>query len=264
MAHREVLNIEIYRSDAASLNMKPIQQWRKLLHECVARRIEVDVFCKLVKILARRAPLQQAYLVGVLLESRAVTADIFPYDPLIPRYATALRKLGLIRTATLLDGLRKQPFIESQSTADAEQSQKTVNSSILMTDTRIVQDLIAPLSSSSPSLDTQDIQSIFAITAEWILDVARWHTSNINDENQMGGLMSSPDALALFESLGILLVALSATAKGHDALASESTSGTAKLRYFLYTGTITNLIQTLRSHLDKLSLHTCPHQPVYR
>ncbi|EEA27945.1 mediator complex subunit [Talaromyces marneffei ATCC 18224] len=235
--------------------MKPIQQWRKLLHECVARRIEVDVFCKLVKILARRAPLQQAYLVGVLLESRAVTADIFPYDPLIPRYATALRKLGLIRTATLLDGLRKQPFIESQSTADAEQSQKTVNSSILMTDTRIVQDLIAPLSSSSPSLDTQDIQSIFAITAEWILDVARWHTSNINDENQMGGLMSSPDALALFESLGILLVALSATAKGHDALASESTSdfkiplGQALTAYL---STSASISLNLRNRLDSL------------
>jgi mediator of RNA polymerase II transcription subunit 5 len=205
--------------------MKPIEQWRKLLHECVARRIEVDVFRKLVKILSRRAQLQQASLVDVLLESQSITADIFPYDPLIPRYATALRKLGLIRTATLLDGLRKQSFIDSQSTAGAEQRQKAVNPSMLMTDTRIVQDLIAPLSSSSLSLTTHDIQNIFAVTAEWILDVARWHASNINDEHQMGGLMSSPDALALFESLGILLVALSATAKGHDALASESTSG---------------------------------------
>lgn len=204
--------------------MKPVEQWRKLLHECVARRIEVDVFRKLVKILSRRAPLQQASVVDVLLDSQAITADIFPYDPLIPRYATALRKLGLIRTASLLDGLRKRSSLGNQPAGGAER-QKMGNRSMLMTDARIVQDLIAPLSSSSLSLNTSDIQSIFAITAEWILDVARWHASDINDEHQMGGLMSSPDALALFESLGILLVALSATAKGHDALASESTSG---------------------------------------
>lgn len=215
-------------SDEIWLNMKPIQQWRKLLHECAARRIEVDVFRKLVKILSRRAPLQEAALVDVLLDSRSITADIFPYDPLMPRYATALRKLGLIRTTSLLDGLRKRSFLGNQSTGGAEQSQKS-NPSMLMTDTRIVQDLIAPLSSSTLSLNTHDIQSTFAITAEWILDVARWHASDINDEHQMGGLMSSPDALALFESLGILLVALSATAKGHDALASESTSGMTML-----------------------------------
>lgn len=242
--------------------MKPIQEWRKLLHECVARRIEVDIFRKLVKILSRRAPLQQAALVDVLLDSRSITADIFPYDPLIPRYATALRKLGLIRTTSLLDGLRKRSVLGNQSTGGAEQSQKTSNSPTLMTDTRIVQDLITPLSSSSLSLNTNDIQSTFAITAEWILDVARWHASDINDEHQMGGLISSPDALALFESLGILLVALSATVKGHDALASESTSGMTML--LLYTGVATNLLQTSKSHSAKLSLHTCQHLLLYR
>lgn len=200
-----------------------------MLHECVARRIEVDVFRKLVKILSRRAPLQQASLVDLLLDSRSITANTFPYDPLIPRYATALRKLGLIRTTSLLNGLRKRSSLGNQSTG-AEKSQKAP---MLMTDTRVVQDLIAPLSSSSLCLNISDTQNTFAITAEWILDVARWHASNINDEHQMGGLMSSPDALALFESLGILLVALSATAKAHDALTSESTSGMAGLFYTL-------------------------------
>lgn len=241
--------------------MKPIQQWRKLLQECVARRVEGDLFRKLVKILSRRAPLQQAALVDVLLESRSITADIFPYDPLIPRYATALRKLGLIRTASLLDGLRKRSSLGNQSTEGAEQGQKTAKASMLMTDIRIVQDLIAPLSSSSLSLSTNDIQSIFAITAEWILDVARWHASDINDEHQIGGLMSSPDALALFESLGILLVALSATAKGHDALASESTSGMAGL-FFIYEA-VTDSFQSSKFHLGKLSQHTCQHLPLY-
>ncbi|KUL84272.1 hypothetical protein ZTR_07568 [Talaromyces verruculosus] len=124
-----------------------------------------------------------------------------------------------------------------------------------MTDTRIVQDLITPLSSSRLSLNTNDIQGTFAITAEWILDVARWHASDINDEHQIGGLMSSPDALALFESLGILLVALSATAKGHDALASESTSdfkiplGQALTAYLSTTATIS---LNLRNRLDSL------------
>ena len=209
--------------------MKPAEQWQKLLRESVARRIEVDVFRKLVKILSRRAPIQQALLVDVLLDSRSVTANIFLYDPLIPRFATALRKLGLIRTTTLLDGLRKRSSLGSQSIEKVDHGEKTTCQSMLMTDTRIVQDLIGPLSSSSLPLSTNDIQRMFATTAEWILDVSRWHASNINEENQMGGLMSSPDALALFESLGILLVAISATAKGHDVLASDNTSGMSEL-----------------------------------
>ncbi|RAO64039.1 uncharacterized protein BHQ10_000051 [Talaromyces amestolkiae] len=126
---------------------------------------------------------------------------------------------------------------------------------MLMTDTRIVQDLIAPLSSSSLSLNTKDIQNIFAITAEWILDVARWHASNIVDEHQMGGLMSSPDALALFESLGILLVALSATTKAHDALTSESTSDfkiTLGQALTAYLSTSATISLNLRNRLDSL------------
>lgn len=212
--------------------MKPIEQWRKLLHECVARRIEVDVFRKLVKLLSKRAPIQQASLVDVLLESRSVTADVFSYDPLIPRYASILRKLGLIRTSSLLNGLMKHSFIESQDTttedeksAIGNQEKKTVKPSTLMTDTRIVQDVIAPLSSSNLNLNAQEVQSIFTSASEWILTVVRWHTSNINEDQQLGGMMHSPDALALFESLGILLVALSATERGHEALSSDSSQG---------------------------------------
>lgn len=213
-------------------NMKPIEQWRKLLRECVARRIEVEAFRKLVKILTRRAPLPQASLVDVLFDSRSVTADIFPYDPLIPRYANALRRLGLVRTSILLDGLRKHSFIGSQpqstSTTDHDKpadQEKAARRSTLMTDTRIVQDVINSLTSTTVSLSTYEVNSIFTVTAEWILAVVRWHTSNISNDHQSGGLLSSSDALALFESLGILVVALSTTEKGLEALSSEGTQG---------------------------------------
>jgi mediator of RNA polymerase II transcription subunit 5 len=212
-------------------NMKPIEQWRKLLHGCVASRIEAENFRKLVKILFRRAPLPQASLVEVLLDSHSITADIFPYDPLIPRYATALRKLGLIRTSTFLDGVRKRSVIgptTSATTTDHDKpadQKRAVKSSTLMTDTRIVQDVITSLSSTSLSLSAHELHSIFTVAAEWILAVVRWHASNISDDHQSGGLLSSSDALALFESLGILLFALSTTEKGLEALSSESTQG---------------------------------------
>lgn len=211
-------------------NMKFIEQWTILLRECVARRVDVDGFWKLAQALSRRAPLQQTLLVDVLLESRSVTADIFPYDPLVPRYTTALRKLGLIRTSTLLDGLRKHSSIgreQDKSVAADQESQKTVveSPSTLMTDSRIVQDIIVPLSSSSLPLSIHEVQNIFLVAAKWILAVVRWHTSNISDDQQSGGLMSSQDALALFESLGILLIALSGTEKGHEALSSQDAQG---------------------------------------
>jgi hypothetical protein len=53
-----------------------------------------------------------------------------------------------------------------------------------------------------------------------------WNSSSDADNNQQGWLMSSPDALAVFESLGILLAALAGTEKGLNALSVPGAEGT--------------------------------------
>ncbi|KAH8693155.1 putative RNA polymerase II mediator complex subunit Nut1 [Talaromyces proteolyticus] len=200
----------------------PIEQWRQLLRECLSRRVDVSEFCNLVKLLSKRAPLPEAALVDVILESRSVTNG--QYDPLIPSYVDALTKFGKLKTATVLNGLRKHSSIGDQ-TLSADAKEKTSKLSTLMSDTRIVQDTIVPLSSPNLSITIHDVTSIFTVASEWILSLVRLHSSSIAENQQTVGLLNSPDVLALFESLGILFIALSATEKGLDALSSDILQG---------------------------------------
>lgn len=216
----------------------PIEQWRKLLRECLARRIDVAEFCKLVKLLAKRAPLPEASLVDVILESRTVTNG--RYDPLIPLYIDALTKIGKTKIAPVLNGLRRHSSVgDYAQSADENMEKGTAKLSTLMTDTRIVQDAIVPLSTPGLSLSSREVTSIFTEASEWILALVRAHTSSLAEDQQSGGLLNLPDALALFESLGIMLIALSATEKGLDALSSDLSQGMCPCIY-IYLHILTN------------------------
>ncbi|KAL1961468.1 hypothetical protein VTN77DRAFT_1841 [Rasamsonia byssochlamydoides] len=201
-----------------------VEEWRKLLHQCLIRRIDANEFKTLAKLLLRRAPLAEASLLDVVLESRAVINA--QWDPLVPAYIDTLTKQGTVRIPTVLQSLLKHSSIVEQATAPAGEvpsdKKKTRELSTLMTDTRIIQDAMISLSTGSVPISTTEATRIFAVVAEWILEVVRWHTSNVSDDQQTGGLMSSPDAISLFESLGILLAALSGTEKGLEALSSDN------------------------------------------
>lgn len=210
----------------------PIDQWRKLLSECLARRIDVAEFCNLVKLLSKRAPLPEASLVDVILESRTVTNG--QYDPLIPLYIDALTKIGKAKIAPVLNGLRRHSSVGNYSQSADDSKKGTAKlSSTLMTDTRIVQDAIVPISTPGLPLTSREVTSIFTEVSEWILTLIRAHTSSLAEDQQSGGLLNLPDALALFESLGIMLIALSATERGLDALSSDLSQGMRWL-HFIY------------------------------
>jgi mediator of RNA polymerase II transcription subunit 5 len=218
--------------------LSSIEQWRKLLRQCLTRRIEANGFRKLANILSRRTSLAEASLIDVVLESRGVTN--VQYEPLVPLYINTLAKQGAVKMSTVLSGLLKHSSISEQwqtttsttTTVTTEgarslPSPKAQRLSTLMTDTRVIQDIMNLISTGGFSLSASDISKIFTVVAEWILAVVRWHTGNLS-EDQQGGLVSSADAMSLFESLGILLVALSGTEKGLEILSSGNSEGMPK------------------------------------
>ncbi|KKA25603.1 Mediator of RNA polymerase II transcription subunit 5 [Rasamsonia emersonii CBS 393.64] len=242
-----------------------VEEWRKLLHQCLIRRIDANEFKTLAKLLARRAPLAEASLLDVVLESRAVANA--QWDPLVPLYVDTLTKLGTVRIPTVLQSLLKHSSIgeqqqqqqqQQQSAAAPDNKQKSRGqhlSTTLMTDTRIIQDAMIALSTGSVPISATDAARIFTAVADWILEVVRWHTSHVNEDQQTGGLMGSPDAISLFESLGILLAALSATEKGLEALSSDNSEAfKIKLGQALtaYLPLCAGVSVPLRNRLDSL------------
>lgn len=241
-----------------------MEEWRKLLHQCLIRRIDANEFKTLAKLLARRAPLAEASLLDVVLESRAVANP--QWDPLVPLYVDTLTKLGTVRIPTVLQCLLKHSSIgeqqqqQSQTAAAPENNkQKTRGhtSATLMTDTRIIQDAMIALSTGSVPISAMDAARIFTAVADWILEVVRWHTSHVNEDQQTGGLMGSPDAISLFESLGILLAALAGTEKGLEALSSDNSEGATYPPSGNITSQSTDTYQHSKSSLDRPSRPIC-------
>lgn len=189
--------------------------------------------------MSRRTSLAEASLIDVVLESRAVTN--VQYEPLVPLYIDILAKQGAVKISTVLSGLLRHSSISEQwqtttsstTTVTTEgarslPSPKAQGLSTLMTDTRVIQDIMNLISTGGFSLSASDISKVFTVVAEWILAVVRWHTGNLIEDQQTGGLVSSADAMSLFESLGILLVALSGTEKGLEILSSGNSEGMPK------------------------------------
>src|SRR5437879_510824 len=126
--------------------LSPIEQWRKLLHQCLTRRIEANEFRKLATILSRRAPLADPSMIDVVLESRSVTN--VQYEPLVPLYIDTLAKQGTVNISTVLRSLLRHSSIGEQwqttiATATTEGArsphpQKARRLTTLMTDTRVI------------------------------------------------------------------------------------------------------------------------------
>ncbi|KAL1854305.1 mediator complex subunit [Paecilomyces lecythidis] len=242
-----------------------VEQWRKLLHQCLIQRIDANEFKGLSKLLLRRCPLPEATLLDVVLESRTVT-DV-QWDPLLPLYVDSLAKLGHVKISTVLSSALKystivdnkpgSPAAAAGTAPPGEEIKKKGRkvSSSLMTDIRLIQDAMMAISAGfSPKTATEAV-NIFSAVAEWILAVVSWHNGNVDEQHQTGGLMNSPDGMTLFESLGILLAALSATGKALEALATgNSEAWKVKLGQALsaYLPLCAGVSLPLRNRLDSL------------
>ncbi|PWY86256.1 mediator of RNA polymerase II transcription subunit 5 [Aspergillus heteromorphus CBS 117.55] len=203
--------------------MTSSEQWGIFLRRCLLHRIDAAEFKSLTRLLLQRCPIAEAPLLDVLLETRLATG--IKWDPLLPLYIDCLCKMGLVQTSTVLNCLLKyssihdKPQPPGQEAVQIKQRQKCYT---LMTDIRVVQDAMLSVSTGTTPKTFSEAICIFNAIVDWIQAVVAWHNGHMDASHQTGGLMGSPDAVSLFESLGILLAALSGTGKGLEVLSAVS------------------------------------------
>lgn len=222
----------------------PKDQWGVFLHQCLKRRIDVLEFRDLSKILLSRCPVSELALLDLLLESP--TRTHLKWDPLLPLYIDCLRKLGKLKASTVLVSLLEHSSVldkvpaQKLSPLQDESSEKGKGKppqqqskprggngySTFMRDIRVIQDIMLSVSTGHIPATSAEAVGIFFAIAEWILAVVAWNHGTVDDEQQTGGFMSSADAISLFESLGILLAALSGSRKGLEVLSVHNHEGT--------------------------------------
>jgi mediator of RNA polymerase II transcription subunit 5 len=189
-------------------------QWRTFVQRCLAHRVDVDEFKDLSKLMQNRSPLKENDLLDLLLEARA--ASSIAWDPLLPVYVDGLCKVGQVKAASALRRLLAHSSIR-------QKSHSKPNMSTLMTDIKVIQDVMLSISTGAIPRRIAEAAELYDATVDWIVAFVEWHNHGLSQ--QTGGLMSSPDAVSLFESLGILLAALSGTSKGLETLSSDHHQG---------------------------------------
>lgn len=191
-------------------------------------RIDAAEFKNLSKLLLQRCPIGETPLLNVLFETRLATG--IKWDPLFPLYIDCLCKMGQVQTSTVLHSLLEYSSIHdkplSADSVTASGSKKPPKFYTFMTDIRIIQDAMLAISTGHAPKSFAEAVGILAAIVNWMQAVVAWHNNLLDASQQAEGLLSSPDAVSLFESLGILLAALSGTAKGLDVLSSNSHEGT--------------------------------------
>ncbi|KAJ5907889.1 hypothetical protein N7495_000571 [Penicillium taxi] len=208
-------------------------KWRTFLKRCLAHRVDVDEFKSLSKLMLKRYPINEEELLDLLVDSHAASA--ISWDPLLPVYIDGLCKADQIRPATALSSLLKHSSLHEK-----DETKKKV--STLMTDIKVIQDVMLSISNGSIPISVTEGAELYSATAEWIGALVAWHNTSIDVSHHTGGLMGSPDAVTLFESLGVLLAALSVTAKGLETLSSDYKNG-------VFKGLKTKLGQALSDYL---------------
>lgn len=186
-------------------------RWRTFLHRCLSQRVDVEEFKSLSKLMLVRSPVKEYELLDLLLQTRA--ASSVAWDPLLPVYVDGLCKVGQVKPSAALMSLLKHSSIRSNT----ESKPKT---STLMTDIKVIQDVMMAVSTGAIPRTIAEAADLFAANIEWIDAVVSWYNESLDIMQQSSGLMNNPDAVSLFESVGILLAALFNTTKGLDALTS--------------------------------------------
>ncbi|EKV19538.1 Mediator of RNA polymerase II transcription subunit 5 [Penicillium digitatum PHI26] len=175
--------------------------------------------------------MKESELLDLLLEARASSS--VTWDPLLPLYVDGLCKVGRVKSSSALASLLKHSSILDGSRSDEGEDEGQVSPfkskmqkpSTLMTDIKVIQDVMVFISTGSIPKTVIEAADIYSATVDWILAVVAWHNHSMDPSQPTGGLMGSPDAVSLFESLGILLAALSGTSKGLEFLSSDFNQG---------------------------------------
>ncbi|KAL4784349.1 mediator of RNA polymerase II transcription subunit 5 [Aspergillus varians] len=197
------------------------EQWRAFLHRCLLHRIDAAEFRDLSKLLFQRCPIGDALLLDALFATRRSSG--VNWDPLLPLYIDCLCKTGRVQISTVLASLLQHSSIRDKpsSSADVASLKKKTKCYTLMTDIRVVQDALLSISAGVTAKTFPEGIHTLSAVADWIQAIIAWH-NGLLDAEQPVGIMGSPDAVLLFESVGILLVTLSGTAKGLEVLSANS------------------------------------------
>lgn len=199
--------------------MASTEQWRTFFRQCLTNRVDVNEFRDLSKLLFSRCSIPEATLLDALLESQDGTA--IKWDPLLPLYIDVLCKTGRVKVPTVLTSLLKHSSICEKAPEIHGKNSKRYT---LMTDIKVIQDIMLSASTGNIPRSLTDAVSLLSVVADWIQAVLAWNNSRV-DNAQQEGLMNSPDAVSLFESLGILLAVLSGAGKGLEVLTTDSQEG---------------------------------------
>ncbi|KAL4937955.1 hypothetical protein BDV06DRAFT_64670 [Aspergillus oleicola] len=215
-------------------------QWKAFLHRCLLHRIDAAEFKDLSKMLFARSPICEAPLLDALLDSclSASTSAtgkgaMVKWDPLVPLYIDVLVKMGKVSIAAVLGCLLRHSSVSGPSSKKNREklkekekdADKTKNDDknakikrkrqtyTLMTDIRVIQDAMLSVSTGSAAKTALEVVHAFSAIVDWIQALIAWHNRQL-DAEMPAGMMGNPDAVLLFESVGILLAALSGTGKG--------------------------------------------------
>ncbi|EAL90128.2 putative RNA polymerase II mediator complex subunit Nut1 [Aspergillus fumigatus Af293] len=198
-------------------------QWGTFFHQCLLHRIDANEFRNLSKLLLQKCPIAETALLDALLQTRSESR--IKWDPLLPLYIDCLCRTGRVRTSTVLTSLLKYSSIHDKPQLSTSEGKDGSKCYTLMTDIRVIQDTMLSVSTGSTPKTNAEAVAIFFAIIDWIHAVASWHNSHFDPGQHSSGIMSSPDVVSLFESLGILLAALSGTGKGLEVLSADSHEG---------------------------------------
>nr|Q5B503.2 RecName: Full=Mediator of RNA polymerase II transcription subunit 5; AltName: Full=Mediator complex subunit 5 [Aspergillus nidulans FGSC A4] len=199
------------------------EQWRAFVQRCLLHRIDAAEFRDLSMLLFQRCPIGDLLLTETLLQARLATG--IKWDPLLPVYIDCLCRMGRVQIPTVLTALLKHSSIHDKPSPGADVASVKKNAKprakcyTLMTDIRVIQDAMLSINSGTTVKTLLEVIHTFCAIADWIQAIIAWHNSQL-DADQPAGMMGSPDAMLLFEAVGILLSVLAGTGKGIEVLSA--------------------------------------------
>lgn len=202
-------------------------QWKTFLRRCLSERSDAAEFGRFATVMLNRHSIPGRRLIDIILAARVVTN--VPWDPLIPLYVDTLHRLGSIKLEDILESLLAHSTVSQKQASVQNGSATKTPLSTLMTDYCVIHNATIAATSGHAPKTIAEAGNTFSALAQWILSLLSWNSSREPEGDPSSSLTSSPDALTVFESLGILFAALASTERSVNALSAAGTKGTLSI-----------------------------------
>ncbi|EDN09154.1 conserved hypothetical protein [Histoplasma mississippiense (nom. inval.)] len=138
-------------------------------------------------------------------------------------YVDTLHRLGSIKLEDILESLLAHSTVSQKQASVQNGSATKTPLSTLMTDYCVIHNATIAATSGHAPKTIAEAGNTFSALAQWILSLLSWNSSREPEGDPSSSLTSSPDALTVFESLGILFAALASTERSVNALSAAGT-----------------------------------------